>query len=146
MLAFPVSVILLPIANGIARAGENSSDIWYTRAVWACLLLSTAIRVIGGMAFGSNMLLVNQCSLLTRGSALGTLNSLAQMSSSVTRAIGPYVANTLFALSVTKNLMGGQMVWLVLGLVGCVGPVSCLLIKDLEREEEETAEEQRNGR
>lgn len=151
MFAFPLSVILLPVANLIARAGLNASpsdpttERWYVTMVWLYLLVSTAIRVVGGMAFASNMILVNQCSTLTRGTALGTLNSLAQMSSSITRAIGPYVANTLFALSVTKNLLGGQLVWLVLGVVGMVGPLTCLLIKDLDKQqtqEEEQAEEE----
>lgn len=128
MCAFPLSVVLLPVANAIARAGGREE------LIWACLLISTGVRVVGGMAFASNMILVNQCSTLTVGTALGTLNSLAQMSSSITRAIGPYLANSLFALSVTKNLLGGQMVWLVLGLVGMVGPVVCLMIKDLERQ------------
>ncbi|GAC98226.1 major facilitator super [Pseudozyma hubeiensis SY62] len=135
MMAFPISVILLPLANGIARLGASSSESsdWYTYAVWTCLLVSTAIKTIGGMAFASNMILVNQCSTLTRGTALGTLNSLAQMASSVSRTAGPYFANTLFAFSVTRNLLGGQLVWLVLGVIGLVGPVVTLLIENLER-------------
>ena len=100
MFAFPLSVVLLPVANAIARAGQGER---YTEAVWACLLISTAIRVVGGLAYASNMILVNQCSTLTRATALGRLNSLAQMSSSISRAIGPYLANTLFAVSVTKG-------------------------------------------
>ncbi|SPO28813.1 uncharacterized protein UTRI_05126_B [Ustilago trichophora] len=149
MFAFPLSVILLPVANLIARAGltaSSDSTGWYVTMVWLCLLVSTAIRVVGGMAFASNMILVNQCSTLTRGTALGTLNSLAQMSSSITRAIGPYVANTLFALSVTKNLLGGQLVWLVLGVVGMVGPLTCLLIKDLDKQQSQEEEEEEEER
>lgn len=137
MSAYPVSVVLLPVANLVARAGlsaSTSEQAWYTYTVWASILVSTAIRVVGGMSFAANMILVNQCSTLTRGTALGTLNSLAQMSSSITRAIGPYAANTLFALSVTRNLLGGHMVWLVLGLVGLVGPLTCLMIQDLEKQ------------
>ncbi|KAJ9474673.1 putative membrane protein [Pseudozyma hubeiensis] len=135
MMAFPISVILLPLANGIARLGIASSESshWHMYAVWTCLLVSTAIKTIGGMAFASNMILVNQCSTLTRGTALGTLNSLAQMASSVSRTAGPYFANTLFAFSVTRNLLGGQLVWLVLGVIGLVGPVVTLLIENLER-------------
>lgn len=125
MVAFPLSVVLLPLANGFARLG-------LAHLVWTCLLTSTAIRVMGGMAFAANMLLVNQCSSLTPGTALGTLNSLAQMASSVARTVGPYFANTLFAFSVTRNLLGGQLVWLILGLVGVIGPVVCLMIEDLE--------------
>ncbi|CBQ68726.1 conserved hypothetical protein [Sporisorium reilianum SRZ2] len=139
-VAFPLSVILLPVANAGARAGaaspRSTSDAdWYTYTVWACLLVSTAIRVVGGLAFAANMILVNQCSALTRATALGKLNSLAQMSSSCTRALGPYLANTLFAFSVTRNLLGGQLVWLILGGLGMVGPLICLLIEDLEKQQ-----------
>ncbi len=114
MVAFPVSIVMLPMANAIARTQPGP-------LVWTALLVSTAIRVMGGMAFASNTILVNQCSALTPTQALGTLNSLAQMSSSITRALGPYLANSLFAVSVTKGLLGGHLVWIVLGVVGCVG-------------------------
>ncbi|SNX86339.1 uncharacterized protein MEPE_05048 [Melanopsichium pennsylvanicum] len=137
MFAFPLSVILLPVGNLISRLGLGAAQEdqqWYTTLVWTCLLISTAIRVVGGMAFASNMILVNQCSNLTRGTALGTLNSLAQMSSSFTRAIGPYLANTLFALSVTRGWLGGQLVWLILAFLGMIGPLCCLMIRDLEKD------------
>ncbi|CDU24979.1 uncharacterized protein SPSC_04812 [Sporisorium scitamineum] len=135
MVAFPLSVILLPVANAVARAGEGTDGKWYTYTVWGCLLVSTTVRVVGGLAFAANMILVNQCSGLTRATALGKLNSLAQMSSSCTRAVGPYLANTLFAFSVTKNLLGGQLVWLILGGLGMVGPLICLMIEDLEKQQ-----------
>ncbi|TKY89050.1 hypothetical protein EX895_001581 [Sporisorium graminicola] len=136
-MAFPLSVVLMPLANVVARAGEGAtgSDAdWYTYVVWGCLVVSTAVRVVGGLAFVANMILVNQCSALTRATALGKLNSLAQMSSSCTRAVGPYFANILFAFSVTRNLLGGQLVWLILGVVGMIGPLVCMLIEDLEEQ------------
>lgn len=138
--AFPLSVLLLPIANLIARAGlvettETGGEVITQAAlvaVWACILVSTLLKVVGQMAFSTNMILVNQCATLTPGTALGTLNSLAQMSSSVSRAIGPYAANTLFALSVTHNLLGGHFVYLVLTIISIVGALTCLLIKDMD--------------
>ncbi|EST09080.1 Major facilitator superfamily [Kalmanozyma brasiliensis GHG001] len=129
MLSFPLSMVLLPVANAFARSTSATSV-----AVWTCLLISTAIRVMGGMAYASNTILVTQCaSLLDPSPALGTLNSLAQMSSSIARAAGPYLANSLFAFSVTTGLLGGQMVWVVLGVIGFVGPLVCLRLDDMER-------------
>ncbi|PWZ01190.1 MFS general substrate transporter [Testicularia cyperi] len=154
MWGFVVSILLLPIANLIARTGANDSERVGTqlfsasisisiskqettqKLVWACILLSALFKVLGQMAFSTNMILVNQCSTLTKATALGTLNSLAQMSSSFTRAIGPYAANTLFALSVTHNLLGGQFVWLILSIIGVIGALVCLFIKDLDREQQ----------
>lgn len=131
MFAFPLSIVFLPLANIIARTNTSNTNT----IIWVLLLASTSVRILGGMAYASNMILVNQCSTLTPGTALGTLNSLAQMSSSCTRAIGPYIANTLFAFSVTKHLIGGQLVWVVLGVVGMVGVGVCLMLEDLEKRE-----------
>lgn len=41
-------------------------------------------------------------------------NGLAQTSVSVVRFIGPVTANSLYALSVQKNLVGGSFVYIVL--------------------------------
>ncbi|EPQ26331.1 uncharacterized protein PFL1_05980 [Pseudozyma flocculosa PF-1] len=168
MWAFPLSVTLLPLANGIARVGlaassssrlsstdafllfeaegggGRSSDLppKYVALVWTAVVFANALKVVGGMAFSSNMILVNECSRLTKGAALGTLNSLAQLSASLTRAIGPYVASTLFAFSVSHNLLGGQFVWLVLFVAGLLGSLTCLLIRDLEKEREDQQQQQ----
>lgn len=141
MFAFPLSIIFLPLANIVARAEGAEGAVGVVgggEVVWSLLLASASIRMVGGMAFASNMILVNQCSALTRFTALGTLNSLAQMSSSCTRAIGPFLANTLFALSVTKHLLGGHLVWIVLGIIGIIGPALCFAIDDLDTQPAET--------
>ncbi|CDW99043.1 hypothetical protein [Sporisorium scitamineum] len=41
MVAFPLSVILLPVANAVARAGEGTDGKWYTYTVWGCLLFGS---------------------------------------------------------------------------------------------------------
>ncbi|KAN0062047.1 hypothetical protein ACQY0O_006042 [Thecaphora frezii] len=152
MWAFPISVVLLPVANGIAKAGlaaatggsgrleggggggSDQLPPTYQALVWSVTVLSSMIKTLGNMAFGANMILVNQCSWLVMGSALGTLNSLAQLCASLTRAIAPYVSSTLFAISVSKNVLGGQLVWLLLFGAGLVGSLSCLGMRDLEKE------------
>ena len=45
---------------------------------------------------------------------LGALNGLAQTVASVQRAVGPAAAGSLFAFSVTNNILGGNFVYVVL--------------------------------
>lgn len=46
--------------------------------------------------------------------SLGAVNGLGQTSVALFRAIGPATANSMFALSVKHNIMGGYGVYLVL--------------------------------
>ena len=46
--------------------------------------------------------------------SLGALNGLAQGVASVQYAIGPVAAGSLFAFSVTNNILGGTFVYVVL--------------------------------
>lgn len=52
--------------------------------------------------------------------SLGATNGLAQTTASVVRAIGPAAATSLFALSTSRGLLGGHLVYVVL-LVGALG-------------------------
>ncbi|KAG8730174.1 hypothetical protein FRC12_020432 [Ceratobasidium sp. 428] len=56
-------------------------------------------------------------------SALGTVNGLAQMVASASRAVGPAVATSLFAYSIKNNVLGGNLVWVVLVLLALSGVV-----------------------
>ena len=44
---------------------------------------------------------------------LGAMNGLAQTVASIQRAIGPAAAGSLFAFSVTNNILGGNFVYFV---------------------------------
>jgi hypothetical protein len=51
--------------------------------------------------------------------SLGAVNGLAQAVASIQRTVGPAGADSLFAFSVTNNVLGGNFVYLVLiSLVG----------------------------
>jgi len=50
--------------------------------------------------------------------SIGATNGLAQTVVSITRAVGPALANTAYLLSIEKQLLGGKMVyWLMAGMV-----------------------------
>lgn len=52
------------------------------------------------------------------------------MHSSLMRSIGPFCASSLFALSVSHHLLGGQLVFIVMVLVSVIGAVSTLALHE----------------
>ena len=53
--------------------------------------------------------------------SLGEMNGLAQTVASVQRAVGPAAAGSLFAFSVTNNILGGNFVYVVLFMLVGIG-------------------------
>jgi hypothetical protein len=53
--------------------------------------------------------------------SLGALNGFARAVESVQSMFGPVVADSLFAFSLTNNVLGGNFVYVVLLTLVCVG-------------------------
>jgi hypothetical protein len=53
--------------------------------------------------------------------SLGMVNGFAQSVAAVQRMVGPAAADSLFAFSVTKNVLDGNFVYVVLLSLVCVG-------------------------
>lgn len=66
-------------------------------------------------------------------SALGSVNGMAQTSASIARAIGPETATGLFALSIQKRLLGGNLVYLILSILVVLALVASLGLKEDEK-------------
>ena len=69
--------------------------------------MDTFIDVLSGIIF----VFINQGA---PADARGTLNGLAQMTVSLTRALAPSTAASLFAVSLERNIAGGNLVYIVL--------------------------------
>jgi hypothetical protein len=52
--------------------------------------------------------------------SLGAINGLAQTVASIQRAIGPALADWLFAFSLMNNILGGKFIYIVLLALLCV--------------------------
>lgn len=63
------------------------------------------------------MLLLNAAAPSQR--SLGTVNSIGQMASALTRTLALFLSPPLFAASINKHLLGGMAYWIV-GLL-CAG-------------------------
>ena len=53
--------------------------------------------------------------------SLGATNGIAQMMVSIQRTVGPGTAASLFAFSLNNNILGGNLTYLVLPAIVCVG-------------------------
>ncbi|KAF8330847.1 major facilitator superfamily domain-containing protein [Cantharellus anzutake] len=62
--------------------------------------------------------------------ALAVINGAFQMGTLLPQACGPALATSLFALSVGDQVMGGQLIWVVLLTLSCAGAVHSFYLKD----------------
>ncbi|GAA5906508.1 hypothetical protein JCM6882_004454 [Rhodosporidiobolus microsporus] len=129
MALWPVVFALFPVMGWAARErGE--------RAVWVVLCVFLGLKSIANMSYATNMLTLTDAAPSKR--LLGTLNGVAQMGSSLMRSIGPFTASSLFAFSVSRpDILGGQLVFLVMVLVAVGGAVSTLWLENKGRASEE---------
>ncbi|CAE6425017.1 unnamed protein product, partial [Rhizoctonia solani] len=101
-LCYSLLLLSLPTMHTLAKF-----EMW--RAVWVVLGLHILISCPAVMAFGCIAIYVN--SSAPSKDSLGTLNGISQTIASIIRAIGPATATSLFALSVEKNIIGGNLVY-----------------------------------
>ncbi|KAJ7025548.1 major facilitator superfamily domain-containing protein [Mycena alexandri] len=104
LTAFLPMFALFPLMNTIAAWPAWNSVIWI---LIACLIaLDALMNPCYGCIFVYITTSAPKCSR-------GTVNGLAQTSASISRAIGPALAASLFSLSATYSLLGGYLVYAV---------------------------------
>ncbi|CAO1636295.1 unnamed protein product [Sympodiomycopsis kandeliae] len=129
----PFSVVLLPLANIIARGKGLTTVTESEVAVWTPIAASNTFKILAAMGFASNMLLVNASASLFDSIRLGTLNALAQMAASASRAIGPLCFSSLLSITYTQQIWKGYFAWVILGIVACGGITTSLGLLDVEK-------------
>ncbi|TNY17581.1 major facilitator superfamily domain-containing protein [Rhodotorula diobovata] len=121
MSLWPFVFALFPVMSWCAR--ERGRD-----AVWSVLVVFLLLKSVANMSYACNMIAITDAAPSKR--LLGSLNGFAQMASSLMRSIGPFCASSLFALSVSHHLLGGQLVFIVMVLVSVIGAVSTLALHE----------------
>ncbi|KLO14164.1 MFS general substrate transporter [Schizopora paradoxa] len=125
MSIWPLTFVLLPILNGIAKLGydedHNFMDSDTAVAVWIGIGIVLALSRIACLAFSLNLILVKEHA--PGPSSLGTANGLSQFAQCLARAIAPAFVSSLFATSVDYKICGGHF-WMVLMLF--ISVFSCL--------------------
>lgn len=60
--------------------------------------------------------------------SLGTTNGVGQLLAATVRAIGPASASSLFALSIERNWLGGNAVYLIFAVIAGLSLFACNLL------------------
>ena len=68
--------------------------------------------------------------------SLGSVNGLAQSLTSIARAIGPALSTSLFAFSKEYNVLGGNLVYVVLAILATILVSLSHRLPDLPEDEE----------
>ncbi|WWC66398.1 uncharacterized protein I206_100300 [Kwoniella pini CBS 10737] len=112
--SFPIWLLLPAAANAFARADH-----------WVLSRLSLAVFVTlgssGHMTFTSVQLLLNSCA---PPGAIASVNGIAVAICGIVKSFFPAVINSIFAVSVSKQILGGYLSWVVLSVMA-VGTVVC---------------------
>ncbi|GAA5986072.1 hypothetical protein JCM11641_005547 [Rhodosporidiobolus odoratus] len=137
MALWPVVFALFPVMGYAAKRGDM-------QAVWGWLCVFLTLKSIANMSYACNMLTLTDAAPSKR--LLGSLNGVAQMGSSLMRSLGPFLASSLFAFSVShSHLLGGQLVFLVMVVVAVVGAASTTALQNKGRASEERMEQHEVG-
>jgi len=102
---------LYPVTNWIAR------NHGVTPIVWALLIVQIFFSIGYSLCYGAVFLYI--AAAAPNRASLGATNGLSQMTVSVTRAMGPGIATSLFSLSIANNYLGGWMVYYALIGIVC---------------------------
>ncbi|WWD17739.1 hypothetical protein CI109_102180 [Kwoniella shandongensis] len=130
---FPIVMVLPIIANALAR--QNST-------VGAHLILGAYVGIgtSCNMTFTSVQLLLNS---LAPPGAIATVNGIAVAICGIVKSIFPAVINSIFALSVSHDIMGGYLAWVIMSIMAA-GVFVCALLAPDNSPLVESASDQKN--
>ncbi|KAI9460711.1 MFS general substrate transporter [Russula earlei] len=107
-----VSYLMFPFENFVLRRAAHG-------LAWLLVIMQLTAQSISHFGHGAMLMYLSSASPNKR--SLGTTNGLAQSVASVQRAVGPAVADWLFAYSIANQVLGGNFVYVVLLVLVCVG-------------------------
>lgn len=112
---YAVVVIMFPLENLVLLHATGGS----TMAVWPLIFLQLLSLSVFMMGYCAGLMYISSASPSKR--SLGAVNGFARVVASVQCAVGPAAADSLFAFSVTNNVLGGNFVYVVLLTLVCIG-------------------------
>ena len=131
MGAFLPMWVLFPVIGALAQK-QGMSPL-----VWTAVMLQQVASVVMDTAYGAFLSqgYLEECSAMPsmlgcifmyitssapNKSSLGGTNGIGQLVAAFVRAIGPASATSLFAVSLERNWLGGNAVWLILIALSCI--------------------------
>ncbi|KAA1088975.1 hypothetical protein PGT21_002805 [Puccinia graminis f. sp. tritici] len=122
LILFTISTMLPPLVTYIARLPGNktSSTVAYMSAVLMLRSPTTMCYVCTLMM--TKMLAPNTL-------ALGTLNGMTQTVRAFAQAVAPIVGSSLYAFSISLDILGGNFVWIIMVLICLINHAFSLMMK-----------------
>ncbi|TFK27806.1 MFS general substrate transporter [Coprinopsis marcescibilis] len=111
MFSYIPAFFLFPV---ISIAARSFGVGWLT---WTLIGLLVAFLSATDLGYGCIFMFVTASS--PNKQSLGATNGLSQMSVSFARAVGPWLATSMFSFSVEKNILGGYGVYAFLIFASC---------------------------
>ncbi|KAI6165697.1 MFS general substrate transporter [Pisolithus thermaeus] len=112
LVFFPI-IATFPIMSWIVEVQKEVGP-----AIWVLIFAQLLLWAVVDMAYAVI------CVFVTRASpnkySLGTMNGLSQATTSIARAMGPATFTSLFAFSKEYNLLGGNLVYVLLLILLCL--------------------------
>ncbi|KAH9955873.1 MFS general substrate transporter [Russula dissimulans] len=108
-----VVYVMFPFENLILRRAADSPGVW--------VLIFVQLIALSTCKLGYSAIYMYISSATPNKRSLGAANGFAQSLASVQRAVGPAVADWLFAFSITNGVLGGNFVYVVLLALVCAG-------------------------
>lgn len=107
MAAFVPMTLAYPIASALAKTAGG-----VTPAVWMLVGSIVLMLCVMDLAYGTIFMFVTAS--VPNQNALGATNGVAQTFVSISRAIGPAAATSMYSFSLEHNILGGNAVYVLL--------------------------------
>ncbi|KAF9223446.1 MFS general substrate transporter [Gyrodon lividus] len=128
VLFFYPLTALFPIMSAVITAQGRVGP-----AIWALLVLQLIFMVLMDMSYA--VIFVFTTRAAPNKYSLGTMNGLSQTTTSIARAIGPALATSLFAFSKEHNVLGGNLIYVILAALTTVLVLLSRRLPELRDEE-----------
>ncbi|KAI6155622.1 major facilitator superfamily domain-containing protein [Pisolithus tinctorius] len=128
LIFFPL-IVMFPIMNWVIQVQKEVGP-----AIWVLIFAQLFLWAVVDMSFAVIFVFVTRAS--PNKNSLGTMNGLSQTTTSIARAMGPATFTSLFAFSKESNLLGGNLVYVVLLIVLCLLVFLSRRLPELEKDEQ----------
>jgi len=125
VFCFYPPILLFPIMSAVVIAQGKVGPI-----IWALLVVQVIFMILMDLSYTAIFIFVTRAA--PNKQSLGSTNGLSQSLTSIARAIGPVMSTSLFAVSKQYNILGGNLVYVVLGILITILIVLSRRLPDLE--------------
>ncbi|KAL5524633.1 hypothetical protein ACEPAF_9773 [Sanghuangporus sanghuang] len=122
MLVWPLGYLFFPLLNLLKR--WNTSTI----VVDLVLLVFFVVWGLANCSWPASSVLINDAA--PSADSLAAINGISQMVMLLPQAVIPAAVASLFAWSISSNILGGNLIWIVLIVIVSISSLQCLTLQE----------------